>query len=148
MEFSGKWHLGASTQPQKGFSFWNVTPRGGGAYYNGELITDGKITRVPEYLTDAITDSGISFLEKEVQTNCPFYLSVHYTAPHSPWVDQHPQEIVDSYENCPFESCPQEPMHPGMGFYELQFTHHLSRRGDQPIHVREHLKGILQLSQL
>jgi arylsulfatase A-like enzyme len=36
---------------------------------------------------------------------------VHYTAPHSPWTG-HPQEIVDSYADCPFESCPQEERHP------------------------------------
>ncbi|MBM4047954.1 MAG: sulfatase, partial [Planctomycetes bacterium] len=41
----------------------------------------------------------------------PFYLSVHYTAPHSPWTG-HPKDIVDSYNDCPFTSCPQEPMHP------------------------------------
>ena len=41
----------------------------------------------------------------------PFYLSVHYTAPHSPWTG-HPQDIVDSYDDCPFETCPQEPHHP------------------------------------
>ena len=40
-----------------------------------------------------------------------FYLSVHYTAPHSPWTG-HPQAIVDSYDDCPFASCPQEEPHP------------------------------------
>lgn len=138
---SGKWHLGASAQTQKGFSYWHVTPRGGGAYYNGELIKNGQIYRVPGYLTDAITDRGLEFLEQQAQTDNPFYLSVHYTAPHSPWVDQHPQAFVDLYDECAFDSCPQEPMHPGMGFYELQFSRHLSRRGDQVIPIREHLKG-------
>jgi len=138
---SGKWHLGASTQPQKGFSYWCVTPRGGGPYYDGELISDGKITVAPGYLTDAITDAGLDFLKQEAHNDKPFYLSVHYTAPHSPWVDQHPEAIVAIYQDCAFESCPQEPLHPGMGFYELQFTRHLSQRGDQPIHLREHLKG-------
>ncbi len=138
---AGKWHLGASTRPQKGFSFWNVTPRGGGAYYHSEMVINGEIVEVPEYLSDAITDAGIEFLQQESANNKPFYLGVHYTAPHSPWVDQHPQDIVDSYDDCLFESCPQEPMHPGMGFYELQFTRHMSRRGDEPIPIREHLKG-------
>src|SRR5699024_6140629 len=35
-----------------------------------------------------------------------------YTAPHSPWIDNHPKEIVDLYDDCPFETCPQEPKHP------------------------------------
>jgi arylsulfatase A-like enzyme len=138
---TGKWHLGASTQPQKGFSFWRVTPRGGGPYYHSEMVKNGKTFVVPEYLTDAITDAGLEFLNQQQTNNKPFYLSVHYTAPHSPWVDQHPEDIVASYENCEFESCPQEPLHPGMGFYELRFTRQLSKRGDQPIPVREHLKG-------
>jgi len=36
---------------------------------------------------------------------------VHYTAPHSPWTG-HPADIVASYDDCPFSSCPQEPRHP------------------------------------
>ena len=37
---------------------------------------------------------------------------MHYNAPHSPWIGEHPQSIVDSYDDCAFESCPQEPRHP------------------------------------
>ena len=44
-------------------------------------------------------------------SDSPFYLSVHYMAPHSPWTG-HPQDIVDSYDDCPFDSCPQEERHP------------------------------------
>ena len=37
---------------------------------------------------------------------------MHYTAPHSPWIDNHPRDIVDSYDDCPFASIPEEPPHP------------------------------------
>ena len=63
------------------------------------------------YVTDVITDNALTFLEQQRDAQAPFYLSVHYTAPHSPWTG-HPQAIVDSYDDCPFHSCPQEPIHP------------------------------------
>jgi arylsulfatase A-like enzyme len=59
----------------------------------------------------------------------PFYLSVHYTAPHSPWTG-HPRDIVDSYDDCAFESCPQEQRHP--------WAIHLT---DECLGDREILKG-------
>lgn len=37
---------------------------------------------------------------------------MHYTAPHSPWIDAHPPEIVESYDACAFASVPREPEHP------------------------------------
>ncbi|MGH2370245.1 MAG: sulfatase family protein, partial [Chloroflexota bacterium] len=68
------------------------------------------------YVTDVITDEALRFLNDHhaAHPQQPFYLSVHYTAPHSPWTG-HPQAIVDSYADCPFESCPQEPRHPWAG---------------------------------
>ncbi|WP_062105932.1 sulfatase-like hydrolase/transferase [Bacillus niameyensis] len=108
---SGKWHLGNSLSPQKGFSHWYVHQRGGGPYYNAPMIRNGELINEPGYLTDAITDDALQFLEKQ-NGEQPFYLSVHYTAPHDPWINSHPQEIVDSYDDCPFETIPNEPKHP------------------------------------
>ncbi len=39
---SGKWHLGYSEKPQKGFTFWDVHANGGGPYYKAPMIRDGK----------------------------------------------------------------------------------------------------------
>ncbi|SHE12522.1 Arylsulfatase [Chlamydia abortus] len=108
---SGKWHLGDSVRPQKGFTHWYVHQTGGSEYYNAPMIRDGKPINEPGYLTDVITDDALQFLEAQDGSR-PFYLSVHYTAPHSPWIDNHPQEVVDSYDDCEFKSCPQEPKHP------------------------------------
>ena len=109
---SGKWHMGDSLAPQHGFSHWFAMPTGGSQYQDAEMIRDGKIEVQPGYLTDAITDDAVRFLERNGDR--PFYLSVHYTAPHSPWTG-HPQDIVDSYDDCPFKSCPQEAAHPWAG---------------------------------
>ncbi len=108
---SGKWHLGDGAHPQKGFSFWYTHQKGGGPYYNAPMFRDGKPVNEERYITDVITDEALRFLDQRDKEK-PFYLSVHYTAPHSPWVGCHPQEYVDLYKDCPFESCPQGPAHP------------------------------------
>jgi choline-sulfatase len=110
---AGKWHLGDTLNPQKGFSFWRVVPYGGSAYFNAPFLLDGKVVYDPRYLTDAITDHALEFLEQRAGQPEPFYLSVHYTAPHSPWdADQHPAELRELYRGCPFESVPELPVHP------------------------------------
>ena len=110
---SGKWHMGDGLHPQKGFSFWYTHQKGGGPYYNAPMIRDGKMINEPGYITDVITDEAIHFIDREKHKESPFYLSVHYTAPHSPWVNNHPKEYTSLYEDCPFESCPQrETPHP------------------------------------
>ncbi len=108
---SGKWHMGDCLKPTQSFSFWYVHQRGGGPYNNAPMVRDGKCIDEPGYVTDRITDEGLNYINAHYQDENPFYLSVHYTAPHSPWTG-HPQQIVDSYDDCPFESCPQEPRHP------------------------------------
>ena len=110
---SGKWHLGDSRQPQKGFTYWQTVPYGGSSYFNAPVIRGGKVVHDPRYLTDVITENALQFLAEETPNGAPFYLGVHYTAPHSPWDwRQHPAELADLYRDCPFQTCPQEPIHP------------------------------------
>lgn len=110
---SGKWHLGDSITPQKGFDYWQVIAKGGCNYYQSEIIKDDQVVLGEKYITDIITDNAITFLEKEKDNNQPFYLSVHYTAPHSPWnKENHPDEIWQLYEDCAFDSVPDLPQHP------------------------------------
>lgn len=108
---SGKWHMGNSAVPQKGFSHWFAHKSGGGPYYHAPVIKNGVLYNEPEYITDVITDDAIGFI-KENANKSPFYLTVGYTAPHSPWRNNHPKEYEDLYKDCPFDSCPQEPEHP------------------------------------
>ncbi|MFC6452920.1 sulfatase-like hydrolase/transferase [Paenibacillus vulneris] len=108
---SGKWHLGDSLTPQHGFSHWFVHQSGGSPYYDAPMIREGKPGKEPGYVTDVITEDALQFLDRQTGEQ-PFYLSVHYTAPHSPWIGNHPEDIVALYDDCEFESCPQEPAHP------------------------------------
>lgn len=60
-----------------------------------------------------MTDKALSWLEQFSRQDNPFYLSVHYTAPHAPWErEHHPEEYVNLYENCRFDSIPDVPDHP------------------------------------
>lgn len=107
---SGKWHCGDSRRPQAGFSHWFAHPQEGVSYYHDALmVRDGGLEQTRGYFSDVITDDALAFLSAHAAR--PFYLSLHFTAPHAPW-DCHPPELVESYADCPFESCPQEPIHP------------------------------------
>ena len=105
---SGKWHLGDCHRPQKSFEFWEAHTKGGGPYYNAPMVKDGEAYEEPDYVTDVITDNALRFLDSRKGNPQPFYLSVHYTAPHSPWSrENHPAETYDRYYNdCPFKSVP------------------------------------------
>lgn len=106
---SGKWHLGDSMTPQKSFSEWYTIGGGGCAYFHPDVIEDGEISaKHSEYVTDLFTDKAVEYInERDGQK--PFYLSVHYTAPHGPWfVEQHKAETRALYADCPFDSIPKE----------------------------------------
>jgi choline-sulfatase len=133
---SGKWHLGDSHHPQKGFEYWQVHAKGGGPYYDAPMIRDGAVYEEPAYVTDVITDHAFQWLEERKQDERPFYLSVHYTAPHSPWSrDHHPAEIYDDYHrNCPFESVPE-------GLTPPEWVQHAAIPVETPEKRREYLSG-------
>lgn len=110
---SGKWHLGNSAEIQQGFNEWYVHEKGGGPYYNAPMYKNGELINEPKYITEATTDYGIDFIERASKEDKPFYLSLHYTAPHAPWgKENHPKELLDLYKDCKFESCPREDYHP------------------------------------
>lgn len=109
---SGKWHMGASAKVQQGFTHWFCHRSGGGPYYGAPIYRDGTLYREEGYVTDAITDDAVAFLESQKGAEQPFYLHVAYTAPHAPWLQNHPKEYTDLYEDCPFDSVPHLPRHP------------------------------------
>ena len=110
---SGKWHLGNSGLPQLGFDYWNAHARGGGNYYRASMIENGQIYHPAGYVTDVITDHALEFLDTQLESDAPFSLNVHYTAPHAPWDrEHHPADIFDAhYENTAFDSVPEEDIH-------------------------------------
>jgi len=111
---SGKWHLGDSLTPQHGFTYWYTIGKGGCFYYHPDMVENGDITvEDGKYVTDLITEKALSFLDTLAEGEAPFYLSVHYTAPHAPWnASDHPKKWIDFYEDCPFQSTPNVPDHP------------------------------------
>lgn len=109
---SGKWHLGDNVTKKKGFEQWYSLGRGGCHYYAADLFEDEKLNISKEYVTDLITEKALSYLDEMSKKEAPFYLSVHYTAPHSPWnKEEHPEEYRAIYEECKFEATPQLPVH-------------------------------------
>ncbi|WP_031162907.1 sulfatase-like hydrolase/transferase [Streptosporangium roseum] len=108
----GKWHLGANDRPRPGFVRWLAHESGGGPYLDTVLYDGGERVEAPGYLTDVLTDEACAFLSAEAEREEPFYLSLHYTAPHTPWKGQHPEAFEALYDGCAFDSCPQEPPHP------------------------------------
>ncbi len=109
---SGKWHLGASDCPKAGFSKWFALEGGGCKYYDPYFYEDGDFTHYNRYVTDVITDKAVDYLEALAQEDAPFYMSVHYTAPHSPWSEEnHPKEYLDLYRNSTFSQVPWECVH-------------------------------------
>jgi arylsulfatase A-like enzyme len=90
----GKWHLGALPKYdplQSGYDeFWGL--RGGGVDYythgfNGNLdLWDGN-TKIEEagYLTDLLADRAMLTLDRRAKDGKPFFMSLHFTAPHWPW---------------------------------------------------------------
>lgn len=113
---AGKWHLGDSVRMQYGFSKWYSLGRGGCSYYHADVTENGDI-RVEhgKYVTELITDRALQWMEELAREENPYYLSVHYTAPHSPWGEkEHPEKWMDYYRDCSFASIPDVPDHPHM----------------------------------
>ncbi len=133
---SGKWHLGDSHHPQKAFEYWAVHAKGGGPYYGAPMIRDGLVYEEPAYVTDVITDNALRWLTSIQESPSPFYLGVHYTAPHSPWArEQHPVDLYDAYfNNCPFRSVPD-------GLTPPEWVQCLSIPVTTPAARRAHLSG-------
>lgn len=113
---SGKWHLGDSVRPQHGFEKWYTIGKGGCFYYHPDIVEEGDIhVEHGKYVTELFTDQALRFLDELSGKEDPFYLAVHYTAPHSPWgAEHHPTKWIDYYENCEFKSIPDVPDHPDL----------------------------------
>ncbi|MDO5753600.1 sulfatase-like hydrolase/transferase [Arthrobacter sp.] len=109
---AGKWHLGDARAAAPGFTHWYSHRDGGGEYFGAPVIENGALHTEDGYITHAITDHAADMLRQLAGGDDPFYLQVHYTAPHSPWTDgNHPREYVDLYEGCEFPSVPRLQAH-------------------------------------
>jgi arylsulfatase A-like enzyme len=92
----GKWHLGWSEEfrPNRhGYDEFFGSLSGALDYFTyvapdaGEALPDlwenERRATADGYLTDVFTDRAVEFVSRRREQ--PFYLSLHYTAPHSPW---------------------------------------------------------------
>nr|WP_246136644.1 sulfatase-like hydrolase/transferase [Leekyejoonella antrihumi] len=98
--------------PRHGFTHWYAHEAGGSAYHDAPMFRGGERESTPGYLTDALADDAVEFIRESAAQDDPFFLSLNFTAPHSPWKGQHPPEVEALYADCPFDSCPQGELHP------------------------------------
>jgi arylsulfatase A-like enzyme len=90
----GKWHMGRlpSYGPLKsGYDeFWGIRNGGVGYFthksFNREDLWDGE-TQIEEsgYLTELLATRAIQTLQERAASKRPFFMSLHFTAPHWPW---------------------------------------------------------------
>ncbi|WP_203567477.1 sulfatase-like hydrolase/transferase [Aestuariimicrobium ganziense] len=107
---SGKWHVGWAQHPAPGFEDWYAHRFGGSEYVNAPIWRDGEPADEPRYFTRAVADEAVDFLKARDRER-PFYLYVATTAPHTPWLRGHPDDLTSRYADCDFESVPREPRH-------------------------------------
>ena len=88
---------------------------------------------------DVITDHALEFLDNQLESDAPFSLNIHYTAPHAPWGrENHPADIFDAhYKNTAFDSVPEEDIH----INQLAKEGSAGSLGDTPENRREALSG-------
>ena len=111
MGFVGKWHMGDSMRPRPGFDTWNVLLRGGAHYKHADICVDGKPQFCDQYITDYFTDRAVEYIDSCPES--PFFLALHYTAPHTPWAhEEHREDMLKLYDDCDFNSHPLLPIHP------------------------------------
>jgi len=85
----GKYHL---WDYPRGFDHWMILP-GQGEYYNPVFQTAEGRTQIEGYVTDVVTNLGLSWLEEGRDPNKPFMLMLQHKAPHRTWMPG-PQELM------------------------------------------------------
>jgi arylsulfatase A-like enzyme len=76
----GKWHLGSDPT---GFDRWIVLP-GQGIYWDPAFLVPGRKLTIQGHCTDITTDLGIEWMKTRSKDK-PFFLMLHYKAPHRSW---------------------------------------------------------------
>lgn len=108
---AGKWHVGEERPHwpiDRGFDHYYGLISGAMNYYDIDkgkapdvtrrFAIDGEAHRPPKedwYLTDAISDRAVGYVNEAVKAEKPFFLYVAYTAPH--WPLHAPEEVVQRY---------------------------------------------------
>ncbi|UUX95953.1 sulfatase [Aquabacterium sp. J223] len=103
----GKWHLGYPPHfgpLRSGYQdFWGLMS--GGVDYFTHRTTDGspdlwdgeREVQEAGYMTDLISDHAVAWIRERAEAPAsPFFLSLHYTAPHWPWETRDDEDLAAS----------------------------------------------------
>ena len=96
----GKWHLGWKPEfgPNRhGYDEFFGILSGAADYFthSGDLWENLTPVERVGYLTDLLSDRAIQYIQRPHRQ--PFYLSLHYTAPHSPW--EGPEDVAIGHQD-------------------------------------------------
>ena len=108
----GKWHLGDKKQNHplnNGFDyFWGFISGARNYFYDPNEVNRNSIRNVVEnysqtnfdgYLTDVLGEKAISFIDKNYQSNNPFFLFLSFNAPHTPMHAK--KEVLEKFKDNP-----------------------------------------------
>jgi arylsulfatase A-like enzyme len=100
----GKWHLGyppAFGPLRSGYEEFFGPMSGGVDYFTHcdsrgthDLWLGEEECRQEGYLTDLISRRAVDYVERMAQQDAPFFLSLHYTAPHWPWETREDEDVA------------------------------------------------------
>lgn len=91
----GKYHM--AIKPQPGYDYWFATKVNSGTdeYNNMKYNVNGTLTTLNGHDTDIVTDTALSFLDKNADKN--FFVTIAYHAPHNPYLPQ--SEFLGAYQS-------------------------------------------------
>jgi arylsulfatase A-like enzyme len=122
----GKWHLGASLEPQENFSYWVTMPKSATGFYDEQVIENGQVHTEHGYATDFWTRHAVRFIEQNKDR--PFFLYLPYSGPYSlgkmlltPSRNRHAPYYADKL----FPSFPRDLMHPWL-FNNKEYLNNLT----------------------
>jgi arylsulfatase A-like enzyme len=107
----GKWHLGyppAFGPLRSGYEEFFGPMSGGVDYFTHcdsrgthDLWLGEDECRQEGYLTDLISRRAVDYVERMARQDVPFFLSLHYTAPHWPWETREDEDVAQAIAASP-----------------------------------------------
>ena len=105
----GKWHLGYPPHfgpLRSGYQEFFGPMSGGVDYFTHCASTgahdlwQGEEEHVePGYLTDLLSQRSVDYVDRMAKQGAPFFLSLHYTAPHWPWETRDDEALAQEVKN-------------------------------------------------
>ena len=108
----GKWHLGDKKQNHplnNGFDyFWGFISGARNYFYNPSeesrnsvrnVVENNSQTKFEGYLTDVLGYKAVDFIDKNHQSNSPFFLFLSFNAPHTPMHAK--KEVLEKFKDNP-----------------------------------------------